>query len=139
MTTLKKLLATLLFNLGQRLIALANKLDTPEFNIFETSGSFATFKEGMASTDYRTRHVAATKLLGWYLSGDGQPVIGDLTSAARIFLEQFVVTDGDVSTLVDYWIAQASATTDDDRNRAELGEQMFYDQLQPKDHSITTK
>lgn len=138
MTTLKKSLATLLFKLAQVLTTLANMLDESEFNPFELTETFITFKEGMSSADYRVRHTAATKLLGWYLNGDGQPVIEDLTIAARIFLEEFVTTDGDVSTLVNYWIKQAS-TTGDERARAELNEQVFYDRLQPKDHSTTTK
>jgi len=139
MKTFKRLLADLLFKVAQLLINLGNKLDTPEFNPFELTESFSTFKEGMTSTDYRVRHYAATKLIGWYLSGEGQPVIGDLTTAACIFLEEFVVTDGDVSRLVNYWRAQASAKTDDERMKAEIDEQVFYDRLQPKDNNITTK
>src|SRR5208283_1834965 len=65
--------------------------------------SFATFKEGMASKDFCTRHDAAAKLVGWYLHQDGHPFIEDLIRAAEIMLERAPATSADVSYLVGAW------------------------------------
>ena len=94
--------------------------------------SFTTFKEGMASTNYCTRHDAAAKLLGWYLHQDGHPVIEDLIIAAKVFLEDTPATSGDVSFLVGAWKDQASATTDEDRKAAEEREGIIYRDLAEK-------
>jgi hypothetical protein len=136
MERFKELLAELLLSLANSLVKLANKLNEPEFNIFETGESFDTFKEGMISSDFRTRHIAATKLLGWYLNGNGQPVIGDLRTAAHVLLEDFEATDGDISRLVDCWIEQAS-TTGELKIKAALDEQLIYDRLQTRKPKIT--
>ena len=133
MDKLKTVLATLLLGIADSLTRLANKLNAPEENLFDLAqipgGSFDTFKEGMASEDYRVRHQAATKLVSWYLLGNGQPVVQDLGLAARILLDEFDVNDGDLSRLVDCWIAQASATTAEERAKFELDEQKIYDGL----------
>ena len=94
--------------------------------------SFATFKEGMASGDYCTRHDAAAKLVGWYLHQDGHPFVEDLVRAAEIMLECGQGTSGDVSYLVGAWKDQASATNDKDREEAEQREQKIYDDLEDK-------
>lgn len=141
MDKLKVMLATLLLKFADVLTHLASKLNAPEFNIFDLAqmqdGSFDTFKEGMVSQDFRVRHQAANKLLSWYLLGNGQPVISDLTMAAHVLLEEFETSSGDVSNLVDCWVAQASAATDEIKAKAELDEQMIYDKLQQRKSQIT--
>jgi hypothetical protein len=146
MNKFKGLLSNLLLQLAAQLTRLANKLVVPEFNIFDltqmSDGSFDTFKEGMVSKDYRVRHQAATKLVSWYLLGNGQPTVDELQLAARILLEEFDVNDGDISRLVNCWIAQASAATEDIRLKEELNEQVIYDYLQLRKSQIidnTTK
>lgn len=91
--------------------------------------SFSTFKEGMASTNYCTRHDAAAKLVGWYLSQDGHPLLEELIRAAEILLEDSSATTGDVSFLVGAWKDQVSATTDEDREAAEQREEKIYAEL----------
>ena len=137
MDKVKELLATLLLKFADKLTRLANKLVEPEFNIFDVpETSSGSFKNDMTALDFRVRHQAATKLVGWYLLGNGQPVIEDLTTAARVLLEEFEATNGDVSCLVDCWIVQASAATDEIRTKAELDEQMIYDKLQQRKPQI---
>ena len=94
--------------------------------------SFSTFKEGMASTNYYTRHDAATKLVGWYLYSDGHPLIEELVRAADVLLEDTPATLGDISFLVGAWKDQASATTDADREAAEQREHKIYEDLATK-------
>jgi hypothetical protein len=91
--------------------------------------SFATFKEGMASMDYCTRHDAAAKLIGWYLHHNGTPFIEDLVRAAEILLEDTSATNADISYLVGSWKDQASATTDKDREEAEEREMKIYEKV----------
>jgi hypothetical protein len=91
--------------------------------------SFATFKDGMKSSSYCTRHDAAAKLVGWYLHQDGHPYVEDLVRAAKIFLEDTPATKGDVSYLVGAWKDQASATTDKDLQDAEEREAKIYQRL----------
>lgn len=94
--------------------------------------AFTTFKEGMASKNYCTRHDAAAKLVGWYLHQDGHPLIEELVRAAEIMLEDTTATSGDVSYLVGAWKDQASATTDKDLQEAEEREAKIYEGLQDK-------
>lgn len=88
--------------------------------------SFTTFKEGMASKDYCTRHDAAAKLVGWYLHHNGTPFIEDLVRAAEVLLEDTLATSKDVSYLVGAWKDQASAITDEDREKAVEREYSIY-------------
>jgi hypothetical protein len=86
----------------------------------------------MASTDYCTRHDAASKLIGWYLYGGGHPLIEELVRAAEVLLEDLPATPGDISFLVGAWKDQASATTDADREAAEQREHKIYEDLATK-------
>jgi hypothetical protein len=139
MKKLKTLLADILSNLGFRFIDWAARLDNGEAR-YETKAyvvppaphSFTTFKEGMSSTDYCTRHDAASKLVGWYLYQNGHPLIEELVRAAEILLEDSLATSGDVSFLVGAWKDQASALSDTDREAAEQREHKIYEDLATK-------
>ena len=91
--------------------------------------SFYTFKEGMESRDYVTRHDAAAKLVGWYLHQDGHPLADDMIKAARVLLEDSKATEGDVSYLVGAWMDQASAKTQEEREVGEERENKIYNDV----------
>jgi hypothetical protein len=139
MGKLKKLLVDILSNLGFRLIDWAASLDKEKiksdpngivgYKASPAPHSFSSFKEGMDSKDYCTRHDAAAKLVGWYLYSNGHPFIEELVRAAEILLEDSSANAGDVSFLVGAWRDQASATTDEDREAAEVRENAIYDRV----------
>jgi len=121
--------------LGRLIRELALRLEFPLESIDVVSDtdlfphSFATFKEGMESRNYFTRHDAAAKLVGWYLHQDGHPVIADMIKAARVLLEDSKATEGDVSYLVGAWRDQASAKTQEEREVGEERENKIYNDV----------
>jgi hypothetical protein len=103
-----------------------------EYKVPPVPHSFTTFKEGMGSKNYCTRHDAAAKLVGWYLHYNGTPFVEDLIRAAEILLEDTSATSTEVSYLVGAWKDQASAINDKDREEAEEREDRIYVDLQYK-------
>jgi hypothetical protein len=133
MKKLRKILSNLLLEFDWILLRWAAKLDPPTatkgligYKVSDVPHSFSSFKEGMESADYCTRHDAAGKLVGWYLYSGGHPLVEELVRAAEIMLEDSSATDGDVSFLVGAWKDQASATTDEEREAAEERENAIY-------------
>jgi nitrate reductase alpha subunit len=134
----------LLFKVGSAITELGLRLQFPlkvvEVEVPETeeelkdlfSHSFATFKDGMKSTDYCTRHDAAVKLVGWYLHSDGHPLIEELVRAAEVLTEDTLANKADVSYLVGAWKDQASATTEELKDAAEERETKIYDDLKER-------
>lgn len=106
-----------------------DQIKEPDYKVPQAPHSFSSFKEGMSSPDYCTRHDAASKLVGWYLYQNGHPLVEELVKAAVILLEDTPATSGDVSFLVGAWKDQASATTDADRENAEQREDKIYSDL----------
>lgn len=134
MSKLRMLLAGLLINISEkckeysRRLAIIDMCDV-KYEVSPAPLSFTTFKEGMSSPDYCTRHDAASKLVGWYLYQNGHPLIEELVRAAEVLLEDLPATSGDVSFLVGAWKDQVSATTDEDREKAEEIEHKIYSDL----------
>lgn len=144
MVKLRKFLAGLLAALANEIYDLSlwiEKAEPVEENLLDLAASgesdYATFKEGMVSKDYRVRHSAANKLVSWYIDGNGHPVIEELTIAASVLLEDFEFTNGDVSTLVDAWIAQASSTSQEELDKAKDQENSLFKKLPNKNISTT--
>lgn len=134
MNKLRILLAKILINISEKCREYSHRLVITDmcdvkYEVPPAPLSFTTYKEGMSSTDYCTRHDAAAKLIGWYLYQNGHPLIEELVRAAEVLLEDMPATSRDVSFLVGAWKDQASATTDADREKAEETEHKIYSDL----------
>ena len=102
------------------LVALNTVKVEEDFTIFkDLPTSFKTFKEGLESKNFFTRHDAAVKLVSWYIYEQGRPMVEDIVKAAEVLLEEYPnVTQKDRDDVLTSWKKQAVAQSEEEREIA---------------------